>query len=183
LERPTRFHYQPFFCEENAWWLCADPALGPGEPQVVFITSLAGRVPMLGQRAAPRGRLILWDYHVVVVDGAGRAWDLDSRLPLPTGGADWLAASFALADRLPVAHAPRFRVLPAQLYRSGFASDRSHMRDVRGRWRHPPPPWDPIGSGMNLAIYLDPESPRPGRLLDLAGARVWLGSAKAPSVP
>lgn len=171
----VRRYYQPFYCEENAWWLCADLALGPGEPQVAFITSLAGRVPMLGQRAAPPGRLILWDYHVVVVDGAGRVWDLDSRLPLPTVGVDWLAASFALANRLPDAYAPRFRVIPAQIYRSGFASDRSHMRDVRGRWRHPPPPWDPIGSGMNLAIYLDPETPGPGRLLDLAGAQGWLG--------
>jgi hypothetical protein len=138
---------------------------------------------MLGQRAAPPGHLILWDYHVVVLDGAGRVWDLDSRLPLPTGGADWLAASFALADRLPVAYAPRFLVIPAPLYRSRFASDRSHMRDSRGRWRHPPPPWDRIGSGMNLASYLDPETPGPGRLLDLAGARVWLASAKALSVP
>ena len=67
--------------------------------------------------------------------------------------------------------------------RSGFASDRSHVRDSRGHWRHPPPPWDPIGSGMHLANYLDPETPGPGRLLDLAGARVWLASEKALSVP
>jgi protein N-terminal glutamine amidohydrolase len=183
LERHGRLHYQPFYCEENAWWLCADPALGPGEPQVVFITSLAGRVPMLGQRAAPPGRLILWDYHVVVADGAGRIWDLDSRLPIPAAGLDWLAKTFALANRLPPAYGPCLRLVPAKSYRRDFASDRSHMRDSKGRWRHPPPPWPPIGCGMTLPMYLNPEAPGPDRLLDLAEVQVWLGSASALSVP
>ncbi len=175
MERPSRFHYQPFYCEENAWWLCADPALGPGERFILFITTRAGLVPMLEQQVAPRGHLIAWDFHAVVVAG-GRVWDLDSRLPLPTAGADWLAASFALADRLPAAYAPRLRFVSAEEYRRDFASDRSHMRDRRGRWRRPPPPWAPIGSGMNLDRYLSPEVPDPGLLLDLQGAADWLRS-------
>lgn len=129
---------------------------------------------MLEQRAAPPGRLIAWDYHVVVADAARRVWDLDSRLPLPTAGLEWLRLSFALAERLPAVYAPRLRVVAARDYRQSFASDRSHMRDARGRWRHPPPPWEPIGRGMNLPLYLDPESPEPGRLLDLRGAAGWL---------
>ena len=168
------FRYQPFYCEENAWWLCAADELGAGRRQVVFVVARAGRCPMLEQRAAPPGHLIAWDYHVVVVDGARRVWDLDSRLPLPSPGLHWLERSFALAGRLPALYAPRFRVVPADEFRSGFASDRSHMRGRRGGWLHPPPPWPPIGTGMTLPVYLDPENPRPGRLMRLAEARRWL---------
>lgn len=169
--------YQPFYCEENAWWLCAEPALGPGERLVVFLLSRAGRCPLLHQRAAPPGRLIAWDYHVVVVDGQCRVWDLDSRLPLPCPGPDWLDRTFALAGQLPAIYAPRLRLIPASEYRSGFASDRSHMRDRRGRLQHPPPPWPPIGEGMTLGTYLDPEAPRPGQLLDFSEARHRLRAA------
>jgi len=168
--------YQPFYCEENAWWLCAEPALGPGARYVVFLLSRAGRCPLLHQRAAPPGRLIAWDYHVVVVDGQGRVWDQDSRLPLPSPGLDWLDRSFALAGQLPALYAPRLRVIPADEYRAGFASDRRHMRERRGRFLRPPPPWPPIGEGMTLYAYLDPADPHPGRLLDLSAARCWLAA-------
>ncbi|MGE5152975.1 MAG: hypothetical protein ACM3ST_03065 [Bdellovibrio bacteriovorus] len=174
MEASPALRYQPFYCEENAWWLSSDPALGPGERCVVYITSRAGLVPMLGQRAAPPGRLIAWDYHVVVADAGGGVWDLDSRLPVPTPGLQWLEASFALVDRLPASYAPRLRLIPADAYRRDFASDRSHMREPSGRWRHPPPPWDPIGHGMTLHRYLDPEAPEPGTLLDLRGGADWL---------
>lgn len=176
MERPLGLRYQPFYCEENAWWLCAEPALGSGPRHVIFVTSRAGRVPMLGQRAAPPSHLIAWDYHVVVVDGLGRVWDLDSRLPLPTSGPQWLNRSFALADRLPALYAPRLRIVAAEDYRRDFASDRGHMRDTKGRWRHPPPPWAPIGSGMSLPLYLDPDAPGPGTLFDLLGAADWLAA-------
>ena len=148
---------------------------------MIFLTSPGGLVPILEQRAAPPGRLIAWDYHVVVSDAQGRVWDLDSRLPLPSPGLEWLARSFALAPRLPPRYAPRLRLVPAELYRRGFASDRSHMRDKKGRWRRPPPPWDPIGSGMTLPAYLSPEAPEPGLLVDLQGAADWLGARCAQS--
>ena len=173
MDAPSGLRYQPFYCEENAWWLCADPALGSGERQVAFITSRAGLVPMLQQRAGPSGRLIAWDYHAVVADAAGRGWDQDSRPHLPTSGPEWLKASFALAHRLPSAYAPRLRIVSAEAYRRDFASDRSHMRDRRLRWRHPPPPWAAIGSGMSLARFLNPALPEPGRLMDLAALREW----------
>lgn len=173
MERLPGLCYQAFYCEENAWWLCAEPLLGPGERHVVFLTSRAGVVPMLAQRAAPPDLLTAWDYHVVVVDGLGRVWDQDSRLPLPTAGLEWLAASFALAGELPARYAPCLRMVAARHYRRDFASDRSHMRDPEGRWLHPPPFWPPIGPGMTLPRYLDPESPKPGILLDLHGARDW----------
>lgn len=182
MERPPGLRYQPFYCEENAWWLCAEPSLGAGERWVIFVTSRAGRVPMLEQRAAPPGRLIAWDYHVVVADSAGRVWDLDTRLPLPSAGLDWISASFALADRLPAIYAPRLRIVAAEAYRRDFASDRRHMRDSKGRWRYPLPPWPPIGSGMTLPHYLDIQSPEPGILVDLQGGASWL-VARSPTGP
>ena len=174
MDQAPALRYQPRYCEENAWWLCADPALGPGERHVVFLVSRAGRCPLLHQRAAAPGRLIAWDYHVVVVDGVGRVWDQDTRLPLPSRGRDWLDLTFALAGHLPAIYDPRLRVIPATDFRASFASDRSHMRDRRGRFAYAPPPWPPIGDGMNLERYLEPTAPSPGRLLRLSEARGWL---------
>jgi hypothetical protein len=149
------FRYQPFYCEENAWWLCADPALGTGTRTVVFIANQTGLCPFAQQRAAVVGEIVWWDYHCVVLDGATRIWDLDTRLPLPLPARDWLDGTFPFARRLPAALQPRFRLVPAERYRRDFASDRSHMRRRDGRWQRPPPPWAPIGRGMNLPDYLD----------------------------
>jgi protein N-terminal glutamine amidohydrolase len=175
--------YHPFYCEENAWWLCAHPALGPGEHYVVFLTSRGGVCPLLHQRAAPPGRLIAWDYHVIVVDAEGRVWDLDSRLPLPSAGPSWLERTFALSERLPAVYAPRLRVIPATDYRRDFACDRSHMRDAKGRFQRPVPPWQPIGTGMNLPTYLDVEAESPGRVLTLGEARRWLEESVQERLP
>jgi hypothetical protein len=163
------FRYQPFYCEENAWWLCAEPVLGPGLRHVVFITNRAGLCPFLNQRAAAPGEAIGWDYHCVVLDGRGRIWDLDTRLGLPLPGRDWLAGSMPFAAGLPAALKPMFRLVPATHFRRDFASDRGHMRLPDGRWQHPPPPWPPIGLGMNLADYLSPSSDGPGELFGLSG--------------
>lgn len=157
--------YHPFYCEENAWWLCDDPALGPGPREVLFVLSEAGACPVAAQRAAPVGEFCWWDYHVVVLDGSGRIWDPDSRLGCPVAAGRWLAGSFPCVDALPPRLRPLFRRVPALEYRAGFASDRSHMRGVDGAWLHPPPPWPPIGQGMRLDAYRGLGSEGPGELL------------------
>jgi hypothetical protein len=176
----AQFHYQPFYCEENAWWLCAEPALGPGPRQVVFITNRAGLCPFLNQRAAAPGRLIGWDYHCVVLDGQGRIWDLDTRLGLPVHGRDWLAGSLPFLARLTAELKPFFRVVPAADYRRDFASDRGHMRLSGGGWEHAPPPWPAIGRGMNLPDYLRLSGDGPGELIDAGtfAARLAAGPGK-----
>lgn len=168
----NQFRYQPYFCEENAWWLCAEPALGPGLRQVIFVRNAFGHCPFQQQRAAAPGALLWWDYHCVVLDGAGRIWDLDSRLPLPLPLGAWLAGSFPFFRELEVPLQPRFRLVPGPDYRRDFASDRSHMRAPNGSLRQPAPPWPAIGVGMNLPAYLDLAQ---GVWLDLPGLATQVG--------
>jgi hypothetical protein len=160
------FRYHPFYCEENAWWLCHERQVSAGDAHVVFIANRLGHCPVAEQRAAAPHQLIWWDYHVVVLDAARRIWDLDTRLGLPLPAADWLVGSFPFIDHLPDALRPTFRLIPCADYRRDFASDRDHMRDPDGRWQHPPPPWPTIGTGMNLARYRHPSADEPGELLD-----------------
>jgi hypothetical protein len=164
-DTPHRYH--PFYCEENAWWLCADAALGGGPHEVLFVLSRFGACPVAEQRAVAEGALCWWDYHVVVMDASGRVWDLDSRLGYPVPAGQWLRRSFPFAERLPAALQPVFRRVPAARYRAEFASDRSHMRDADGGWLHPPPPWPPIGDGMRLSWYRGVDERGPGELLSL----------------
>jgi hypothetical protein len=118
---------------------------------------------------------MFWDYHVVLLDGRGRVWDLDTRLALPLAAGRWLRGSFLPPGYAPAHLEPRFRVVEAESFRAEFASDRRHMRAAGGGWRRPPPPWAPIGQGYNLPRYLDWRDPAgPGTILGLRQLRRWL---------
>lgn len=163
-------HYQPFYCEENIWWLCAESLQRADLVQVVFVASASGACPVAEQRAAGDDGVAWWDYHCVGLDAASRIWDLDSRLPLPVAARDWLTRSFPQGSGLPEPLQPRFRVVPAGDYRAELASDRRHMRAPGGDWLHPPPPWPCIGTGWNLDRYWNViDAAGPGRLFDLDG--------------
>lgn len=175
---PARhFRYQPFYCEENAWWLCAEPALGSGPRGVLFIAAPAGHCPFMHSRAAAPGEIVWWDYHCVCVDGSGRIWDLDSRLPLPCPGLDWLKRTFPFDDGLPPRLRPRFRLVPAAEFRLQFSSDRRHMRNPDGSWLRPPPPWPVIGDGWNLAEHCDMQAEGPGELMAIETLRARLNGS------
>jgi protein N-terminal glutamine amidohydrolase len=168
--------YQPFYCEENVWQLCAHPALAGRELEVVFVSNAARLVAMWHQRAAPPGEAILWDYHVfVIAREPSEVWDLDTDLGAPVAAERYFAASFR-----PVApeHAPRFRVVDASLFRSAFASDRSHMRrDGSGHFLKEPPPWPPIGApgaASNLMSFVDTTADFLGAVVDLDALRARL---------
>lgn len=180
--RAGRLRYQPFYCEENIWWLCAEPPRGVLIKQVIFVASRYGICPFAEQRLAGADGLVWWDYHCIGLDHRQRIWDLDSLLPLPVAAAIWLDRSFAHAAQLPRPLQPRFRLVPADFFREDFRSNRAHMRSPDGGWLQPPPPWPCIGSGVahrglgdggsNLSTYRDlSQSEGPGRVLELAEFR------------
>ncbi len=149
---------------------------------------LEARVACWYQRAAREGEAVLWDYHVILAErrpaapGAEPAviiWDLDTRLPCPCPAALWIAATFQDAARVPARYQPRFRVIASDVYVRELATDRSHMRDARGRWRRAPPPWDPPGApAMNLASWTSGAPDGPGVVLDRAGLEDRWGIAR-----
>jgi len=173
--------YQPFYCEENIWCLAQRADLFVGPTEVVFIVGpdrRDARVACWYQRAAREGEPVLWDYHVVLAerrlnaDGSGTVfvWDLDTRLPCPCPAALWVAATFQDSSRVNERYHPRWRVTASDIYVRELATDRSHMRDERGRWRRPPPPWQPPGApAMNLARWIGMEPGGPAVVLDRAG--------------
>ncbi len=162
--------YWPFYCEESAWRLLAatslvtDPAA-----EAVLVANRGGRVACWGSRAAGPpppddhpGEAVLWDYHVVVAEpAAGRVWDPDAWRGPVMPLAVWLATTFLAPELVRARYHPRFRLVPRALWVEGLASDRRHMRDRRGRWLRPPPPWDAPHAerGSNLATWLDQAHP------------------------
>lgn len=163
--------YQPFYCEENIWHLAGDLDLGQNLDQnaarhVLVIAGVGDHVALWCQRAGePPEGLVLWDYHVVLVAG-DQVYDLDTSLGVGVPLRRYFEATFR-----PVVpqFEPRFRVLDAAVYRAEFASDRRHMRLPDGGFAQPVPAWDTIGTGHNLASFVDMETELLGDVVDLAG--------------
>ena len=162
--------YAPYFCEENVWHLLAD---GLSEGHAAFVTNESRTVAMWAQRASERNDgMTIWDYHVVALTAVDGAWfvvDLDTMAGSPLPVEAWVAASFPFAGALPEDLEPQFRVVAAKELFQTFRTDRSHMRDERGGWRAPPPPWPPLSEASNLHELLDPTRPAPGVVVDLLG--------------
>lgn len=171
LER-AQLHYQPYYCEENIWQLAAAPALTPYPRQVIFISNPQHTCALWGQKAAPPGQPVIWDYHVILAIQAEQTWiyDLDTRWAFPSLAQTYLDQTFL---PVPPQFAPYFRVIDAETYRTHLASDRSHMRK-NGRWTMPPPPWPNPGQGMNLPQFWDTQTPFLGELMDLPKLRAKL---------
>src|SRR5262245_30375274 len=85
---------QPFYCEENVWHLCQEPALASRRRDVVFVANAEGACPMWRQKAG-RGKPIVWDYHVVLLAwDPPEIWDVDCTLGVPLPAITWLQKSF-----------------------------------------------------------------------------------------
>lgn len=167
------FRYCSYYCEENAWHLCAEPALGDGAREVAVISNARRQVAVWCQKASPTGGRtpVVWDYHVIVAvagERGVRVWDLDSTLGLDLDAPSYLDATFR-----PVRPEFRasFRVMSADVYRAVLATDRRHMREACGTYRIPPPPWPNIGEGHNLDQILDMNDTSWGEILDIAALR------------
>ena len=169
-------HYQPYYCEENMWLLAQDPRCGDGERLVALITNPSGQFAMWHQRPANGpGEPLLWDYHVVLLvqNHGWQVWDFECDLGLTVPALDWCNACFPYQHTIRPAYHPHFRVMSAANYVATLRSDRSHMRDAKGNYNKPPPPWSPPGGGSdsNLAQFIDLRQPLVGEIYDLAGLK------------
>ena len=175
LQSRDQHRYHPFYCEENIWHLYEDVG-DLKNPTVIIISNDAQTVAVAEQAAGGDHGTVVWDYHVVLagqVDDAWRIWDFDTKLSFPVAATEWLFQSFERFIELPPEYFPRFRVLPADVYRREFGSDRRHMKQADGTWRSPPPDWPAPGSEHSLNRLIDMQTPHTGELLDHMGMRSW----------
>lgn len=181
--------YCPYFCEENVWHLCQDDVVKDGERvipledrRVVFVSNDRRAVPMDHQKAGA-GNVVVWDYHVVLFALARegwQVWDLDHDKGMPRPLFSWMRDSFLVDAALEAYRAltrqdfeaPRFRVVDAVDFVDGFASDRSHMLDAKGRPTRPFPEWAAIGSEHNLMRFVDTRSAWLGDVFDFEELRL-----------
>ena len=173
--------YWPRYCEEAVWHACDRSALDGHEACAVFVSNTDRTVAMWEQRSVPAGRPVVWDYHVFLSVRRASGWiviDPDCRLSGESPTALYLDCSFPDLPQELASLRPRFRVVPAAVYREAFCTDRSHMR-VQGEWLSDPPPWPAIGNGTNLMRFVDVEDPFLGEILDIEELR----SRLAPSAP
>lgn len=157
----------PYYCEENAWRLVLRKMQAEPEDRffVVIISNPIKSVPMFHQRASLPDTVIYWDYHVIVLrarlmERDVLVYDIDSRLPYPVSLSEYLTRSFAYHPLVSSPHAPMFRLIPAHLYITNFASDRLHMYSASKKdWSAPPPSYPcinvSIGKASNIQSYLD----------------------------
>jgi hypothetical protein len=161
----------PYYCEENVWQLCADPRVEGPTRAAIVVSNAARTVAVACQRAAPSPELpVVWDYHVILAARGARGfaiWDVDSTLGMPVPLRAYLRASFGWPRGFAPPYDARFRVIEASRYREVLCTDRSHMRDESGRYRVPPPPWPPIGTGTNLMRLVDMADPIVGEVVAL----------------
>uniref|UniRef100_A0A1D1ZH05 Protein N-terminal glutamine amidohydrolase n=1 Tax=Anthurium amnicola TaxID=1678845 RepID=A0A1D1ZH05_9ARAE len=151
LVTASSFTYTPYYCEENAYFLCKHLSLfgvADREGLDLFVVFISNEKK---QKASKRvDGLVIWDYHVICIqsrrNGKGDVhhlvWDLDSSLPFPLALNEYAIETFQplhhpMPNRL-------FRLVHAPIFLRCFASDRAHMKDPSGSWISPPPTYNPI---------------------------------------
>jgi hypothetical protein len=182
-------YYQPYYCEENIWKLIQEAPFSGTEGDVLLISNPARLCALSHQRAATTPDTpVFWDYHVVYTaptsskhpeepEGLGLwlLWDLDTTLGCPLSLSVYLQETFALTPFLPPDYAPFFLPIPRSLYAQCFFSDRQHMRDDEGDYKHPAPPWPAPApqrpDALPLLELLDLASPPFGAWIDLPALR------------
>lgn len=128
-----RIRYTPLFCEENIWWLARsmlDKGFDPAGLRVLYLSNAWQSILLANQRAAAQGRLVIWDYHVVLqarLDHIEYMFDPDTRLDFPEPLANYLRQTFPAQAELPARMRTWVRSIPAASYLGHFRSDRRHM--------------------------------------------------------
>ncbi|UYV62268.1 WDYHV1 [Cordylochernes scorpioides] len=114
------------------------------------------------------------DYHVILVYHSPQealVYDLDTELSFPSPLSHYCRA--ALRNNLKPQFHRWFRVIPAEVFLSTFASDRSRMKSPDGTWLKPPPPYPCLStpeSTNNLEDFISMDPGRgPGQVLSQDG--------------
>lgn len=132
---PEAYPYTPRFCEENIWKLAQgliSQAIDPDALQVVYLSNRKKEVALAWQKLAPPGRLLVWDYHVVLLAAINDelyVFDFESRLGFPCQAEWYFSKTLPEALVLLRDFWPAVRMIPASSYLERFCSDRSHMID------------------------------------------------------
>ena len=167
--QPT--HHQPYFCEENIWWLNQHPKLVGFERFAVFITNSNRSVALASQKAGGRDGVVIWDYHVIlaVLESEWVIYDLDTTAGIRQPMDAWFSNSIGLFKTLPSQFVAGYRAIRSDIFHSCFSSDRHHMKNPDGSWMQTPPSWPPIGHGHTLSDFVDPTNDTYGELLTEEG--------------
>ena len=165
MRDPRSAHrYTPYFCEENIWWLARELCASGDSAEralVCLFSNTDGSIAVLNQRAALPGRVMAWDYHVVLACPAETGFvvfDLDTVLPFPSPWPEYFRSTFPEQARLPRRWRSWVRLIPVRSFLERFCSDRSHMIGHLPHNEFPPyPPIcpDDTAGAVTLAQYRD----------------------------
>jgi protein N-terminal glutamine amidohydrolase len=168
-QRQQEHLYKSCYCEENIWHLCQEEQFNQyKQVWIVFISSVDKCVAIAFQQAAKElGKLVFWDYHVVLVtidhNDHGLVWDLDSYLPFPSEFKDYRKYSFVpnLMDPMnQINLSPMFRAVKRSDFLQCFYSDRSHMINPDTlEYLSEPPDW-PCCSPVHVKSVLQVDKPQ-----------------------
>lgn len=171
--------YTSHYCEENVWKLCEKlknmnySALE--DCYCVFVSNDTKLVPLWYQKAGTgEDYFVAWDYHVFLIrknKATVDVFDFDTLLGFPSCFEDYVRKAIGSESNMIPTYHRFFRVIPAKEYLRAFASDRSHMKNEKGEWMKPPPPYEPIKTSTstnNLSAFISMEKNEgPGRVMDL----------------
>ncbi len=169
-----KYPYCPCYCEENIWHLARKLLRSGDELRVIVISNITGQVALWQQKKSQAKDLpVIWDYHVILTAKTAQLttiWDFDSSLPFPINAGDYLNQTFPSDLNYCQELHPVFRLLTAESFVENFCSDRRHMYH-QGKWLSTPPSWPTIGSGHNLAEFVNMKNTKYGTLLSLDGLK------------
>lgn len=124
------------------------------------------QIPLWKQKAGNQcsDNLVVWDYHVILIRTSCddhcdvMVYDLDSVLSFPCPFSRYWEEGIRPDANLRPDFGRHFRLVPAALFLTTFASDRSHMRSpLDGSWLQPPPDYPCIrtpASSNNLDSFI-----------------------------
>ncbi|KAM3138398.1 Protein N-terminal glutamine amidohydrolase [Paramecium bursaria] len=132
---------------------------------------------MLQQKLGDKNGLVIWDYHVILIQKQTQkidnhihtksyVFDYDTVLPWGMQFDDYFKLSHAFKKPNDTLKS-WFHLIDTEVFIKNFASDRSHMK-INGKFSHPPPDYPPIkgeqaAKDHNLFDFLDIENKQFGK--------------------